>query len=47
MLSGLAQCSAWRRDVISAFDANDTNFIRCEADSELYSIDLIVWPLPD
>lgn len=47
MLSGLAQCSAWRRDGIGAFDANDTNFIRCEADSELYPIVVIVWPLPD
>jgi hypothetical protein len=38
---------AWQRDGIGAFDANDTNFIRCEADDELYPIDLIVWPLPD
>lgn len=38
---------AWQRGGIGAFDANDTNFIRCEADGELYPIDLIVWPLPD
>lgn len=38
---------AWQRDGIGAFDANDTNFIRCEADGELYPIDLIVWPMPE
>jgi len=38
---------AWQRDGIGAFDANDTNFIQCEADGELYPIDLIVWPMPN
>jgi hypothetical protein len=37
---------AWHRNGIGAFDANDTNFIKCDADGELYPIDLIVWPMP-
>ena len=37
---------AWQRDGIGAFDANETNFIRSDADGELYPIDLIVWPMP-
>jgi hypothetical protein len=37
---------AWQRDGIGAFDANDTNFIKCSADGQLYPIDLIVWPMP-
>jgi hypothetical protein len=38
---------AWQRDGIGAFDANDTNFIKCSADGQIYPIDLIVWPMPD
>ena len=38
---------AWQRDGIGAFDSNDTNFLKSEADGELYPIDLIVWPLPE
>jgi len=38
---------AWQRDGIGAFDANDTNFIKSDADGLLYPIDLIVWRLPE
>jgi hypothetical protein len=38
---------AWQRGSSGAFDANDTNFLKSEADGELYPIDLIVWPLPN
>lgn len=37
---------AWRRDGVGAFDANETNFIKSEADGQLHPIDLIVWRLP-
>jgi hypothetical protein len=33
---------AWQRAGIGAFDANETNFVKCEADGEHYPIDLIV-----
>ena len=36
---------AWRRGDVHAFDANETNFIKSEADGQLYPIDLIVWRL--
>lgn len=38
---------AWERDGIGAFDANDTNFIKSDADGMLYPIDLIVWRMPE
>lgn len=38
---------AWQRGGIGAFDANETNFVKCEADGELYPIDLIVWRMPE
>ncbi len=36
---------AWRRGDVHAFDANETNFIKSEADGKVYPIDLIVWRL--
>ncbi len=36
---------AWRRGDVYAFDANETNFIKSEADGLVYPIDLIVWRL--
>jgi hypothetical protein len=36
---------AWRRGDVYAFDANETNFIKSEADGQIYPIDLIVWRL--
>jgi hypothetical protein len=38
---------AWRRGKIGAFDANETNFIKSDADGQLYPIDLIVWTMPE
>jgi hypothetical protein len=38
---------AWQRAGIGAFDANETNFVKCEADGEHYPIDLIVWRMPE
>jgi hypothetical protein len=37
---------AWHRDGIGAFDANETNFVKSEADGEIYPVDLIVWRMP-
>ena len=36
---------AWRRGDVYAFDANETNFIKSDADGKVYPIDLIVWKL--
>ncbi|MDI1315648.1 hypothetical protein [Prosthecobacter sp.] len=38
---------AWRRGRVGAFDANETNFIKSDADGLLYPIDLIVWTMPE
>lgn len=45
-VSPVLQKHAWRRGDIGAFDANETNFIKADADGLLYPIDLIVWPWP-
>lgn len=37
---------AWRRRDIGAFDANETNFVKCSDDGKLYPIDLIIWHWP-
>lgn len=41
------QAHAWRRGDVAAFDANETNFIKADADGKIYPIDLIVWHWPE
>lgn len=45
-VSPVLQNYAWRRGEVGAFDANETNFIKADADELIYPIDLIVWHWP-
>lgn len=45
-VSPTLQADAWRKGNVAAFDANETNFIKAEADGKIYPIDLIVWHWP-
>ena len=45
-VSPVLQSHAWRRGDVGAFDANETNFIKADADGKIYPIDLIVWHWP-